>query len=390
MKTNLNEEIQKNLKLMGLLNEAASPSQGLFKILFRDLFGSSLDNAFARIEAKTGQKIARKSIASLEKAIKDGLITRKEATKYIVEAMIASGKSMDDIVSIIAKAPENAEFMKSLNRAAKSGMDQSEVKALVPELKELSDDLVDGLLKRGGFEKIGKEMVDTNKLLADYVAQFPDLFQKNPLFKKGEYKNGAIIAQLQKDINKRFAGKNKAAIADELKKMIEEATAAIKKAPVPEESKQVWYKWLGEKSATLVGDILKAPISKDMVTGEINMFKTTGKYIAALMGVALVTKVAYNVTTTGSATGGVLGTAKSEYDAGKKALKGEPKYEKTLQGFIQYLNKAYGDKGWNDTSKWYIWTPNNDLSLIEVVGLADSSKKKFTYDDGTETYKEVK
>jgi hypothetical protein len=70
MRTNLNEEIQKNLRLMGILNEAASPSKGIFKLLVGSLLGNSLDTAIAKIEAKTGKTFAGKGIKAFEDAEK--------------------------------------------------------------------------------------------------------------------------------------------------------------------------------------------------------------------------------------------------------------------------------------------------------------------------------
>ena len=152
MRTNLNEEIQKNLKLMGILNEAPSPSKGIFKILFGSLVGPSLDNAIAKIEAKSGQKLAGKGIAAFESAISNGWLTRKQATKLIVDALIESGQSIDDIAASVATVSPN--FMKSVERASKAGVDPSSVKAAVPELAELSDNLVDAILKSNPHKTI--------------------------------------------------------------------------------------------------------------------------------------------------------------------------------------------------------------------------------------------
>ena len=140
MRTNLNEEIQKNLRLMGILNEAASPSKGIFKLLVGSLLGNSLDTAIAKIEAKTGKTFAGKGIKAFEDAIASGGITRKQATKIIVDAMIAGGKSIDEIAADVTSKTPN--FLEAVRRASKSGVDKAEVKAAVPELAELSDDLV--------------------------------------------------------------------------------------------------------------------------------------------------------------------------------------------------------------------------------------------------------
>ena len=387
MKTNLNEEIQRNLKLMGVLSEAPSPSKALFKMIFGSLLGPSLDNAIAKIEAKTGKQLAGKGIKSFEDAIAAGWLTRKQATKYMVDALIAGGKTMDDIIADISQAA-GPQFMKSIERNAKAGVDKSEVKALVPELAELSDDLVDALLKKGGYEGIGTAMADTNKVIADFASQFPELFEKNPLFKKGQYKNAAVIAQLQKDINKKFAGKNRTAVADEIKKMIQDATDSLKKTNIPEEAKQAWYKKLTEWSGSLAGDIIKAPIRKDMVTGEVQIAWTTARYAGALVSLALLAKLAKNVISTGSATGGIVKTGKSEFDAGKKEVNGPPQYEFTIDDFYKWLDVNEGLKNWKDETKWDIG--QNPDGSIDVLGKIDNKAKKYEYNQEEKTFKKIK
>ena len=55
---------------------------------------------------------------------------------------------------------------------------KAEVKAAVPELAELSDDLVDAILKKGGYDAIGTTLQDTNKLIANFIGSYPELFEK--------------------------------------------------------------------------------------------------------------------------------------------------------------------------------------------------------------------
>lgn len=339
MRTNLNEEIQKNLKLMGILNEAASPSKGIFKLLVGSLLGNALDTAIARIEAKTGKKFAGKGINAFEDAIKGGGITRKQATKIIVDAMIAGGKSIDEIATEVTSKTPN--FLEAVRRASKSGVDKAEVKAAVPELAELSDDLVDAILKKGGYDAIGDTLQDTNKLMANFIGSYPELFEKLPWWKKGGYKNAAKIKEIQDDINKKFAGKNRAAINDQLKQIFDDANTAIKKSKLTEPEKKVWYatlgKWLGETSS----DILKAPQSRDQITGELNIGWTGIRYAGALLTVAGLAKLGYNVMSTGSAAGGLAATARSEFDAAKQELTKKGDFEATQESFTKFITSAY-------------------------------------------------
>ena len=339
MRTNLNEEIQKNLRLMGILNEAASPSKGIFKLLVGSLLGNALDTAIARIEAKSGQKFAGKGIKAFEDAIASGGITRKEATKLIVEALIASGKSIDEIAADVTSKTPN--FLEAVRRASKSGVDKAEVKAAVPELAELSDDLVDAILKKGGYEAIGKTLDDTNKLVADFVAGNPELFEKLPWYKKGGYKNAGKIKEIQDEINRRFAGKNRAAIQDELKKIFDEANEAVKKSKLSEPEKRAWYAALGKSAGETATAILKAPISRDQVTGAVNIGWTGMRYAGAIIMAGLVAELGYNVLATQSVAGGVAATGRSEFDAAKQELTKKGDFEATPESFTKFITSAY-------------------------------------------------
>ena len=339
MRTNLNEEIQKNLRLMGILNEAASPSKGIFKLLVGSLLGNTLDTAIAKIEAKTGQTFAGKGIKAFEDAIASGGITRKQATKIIVDAMIAGGKSIDEIAADVTSKTPN--FLESVRRASKSGVDKAEVKAAVPELAELSDDLVDAILTKGGYEAIGKTLDDTNKLVADFVSGNPELFEKLPWYKKGGYKNAGKIKEIQDEINRRFAGKNRAAIQDELKKIFDKANEAVKKSKLSEPEKRAWYAALGKSAGETATAILKAPISRDQVTGAVNIGWTGMRYAGAIIMAGLVGELGYNVLATQSVAGGVAATGRSEFDAAKQELTKKGDFEATPESFTKFITSAY-------------------------------------------------
>ena len=369
MKTNLNEEIQKNLKLMGLLNES-SPSKGIFRIIFNSLLGPTLDNAIKKIETKAKQKLTGKGINAFESAISAGWITRKEATKIMVQALIDSGRSIDDIAASVATTAPN--FMKSVERASKAGVDRAEVKAAVPELAELSDDLVDAMLKRGGYEKIGSTIADTNQLMKDYVAQFPELFQKNGLFKRGEYKNAAMIANVQQKLFKRFAGKNKAAIADEVKKIIEEANNAIKNSSLPDTEKKKWFDWLSENTPQTVKDVLSAGVKRDEF-GDAKVGTSIFRYYKGILLISLIPAV---VTTSWVIAKNTTKLANAVDD--KLDSIGQKNYEYSPAGFIEFLNDTEGknDYGNKDLFTTYIDTPTGN---IEITGNQDKVTKKFRY-----------
>lgn len=395
MRTNLNEEIQKNLKLMGILNEAPSPTKGLFKILFKNLFGSSLDNAIAKIEAKTGQKMAGKGIAAFEAAVSSGKITRKEATKYIVDALLASGKSMDDVVGVVAGEAPN--FMKSLERASKSGVDASEIKAAVPELSELSDDLVDALLSKSGFKKIGNTKADILKVLGEIKLDYPTLFAPNSFWAKmvgkGEFKYAERLADLQTKILEKFKGKNQQAVMSEIKKMTDEAEAAIDKiTTMSKEEKSTWKQSL-KKYAVDAGLFVKDKmiLKVDPNTGDVIPLGTGLKLIGWITSITLVSNFFKGSTQSGTVSGGIGYTAGKEFQGAQQGFNaGNVKaveYAYNTADFYKWLDANEGTLNWTDKSKWDIYV--DDDGHLVVNGIQDNKSKKYEYLKDKKTYQKL-
>lgn len=378
MRTNLNEEIQKNLKLMGILNEAASPSKAIFNMLFKSLDNAGITRAINKINAniKGPNKITGIGISGLETAIKNNLITRKQATKIIVDALKESGQSIDDIAASVATISPN--FMKAVQDASKRGVDKADVKAAVPELQDLSDELVDAILKKGGYEGIGKTMDDINKLIIDYTAQFPELFSKKGLFKNGEYKNSAMIAQVQQKIFKRFAGKNKTAVADEIEKIIQEANEAIKNSTLPDAEKKKWFTWISENTPQTIKDVLKAPVVKDQL-GNVKAGATQLNYMKNLIILGLIPGVI------------VLGWAgtKAVYKSADKVNDFVDKNfaEGSLEGFTEFIKKEYPEYPIDG----FTLDQNSDTEFSALYTDKQSGKQfgpfKFTFEKGAYIYK---
>jgi len=396
MRTNLNEEIQRNLRLMGILNEAASPSKGIFSILFKNLDAAGLTNAINKINANIkGTKITGTGIKAIEDAIKNGQITRKQATKIIVDTMIASGKSMDDVVAIIATNADT--FIKSLDSAAKTGVDVSAIKANVPGLSELSDDLVDALLTKAGFKKIGSTKADILKILGEIKLEFPTLFAANSFWGKmvgkGDYKYSQELSALQTKILDKFKGKNQQAVISEIKKMTEEAEAAIDKIKnmTPEEKKG-WKEAIRKNAgdaAVWVRD--KMFLKYNPNTDEVAPLGTVLKLIAWVGGAYVLYNFSKGATETGTASGGLGYTASKEFQGLKQGFnQGNEKtveYAFNTADFYKWLDANEGTLNWSDATKWDIFK-DTDGNLV-VTGLQDKISKKYMYILDKKTYKKI-
>lgn len=396
MRTNLNEEIQRNLRLMGILNEGASPSKGIFSILFRNLKDAALTNAINKINANIkGAKITGTGITAVEDAIKNGQITRKEATEIIVDSILATGKSMDDVVAIIAA---NADpFIKSLESAAKTGVDSSAIKANVPGLSELSDNLVNALLSKAGFKKIGSTKADILKVLGEIKLEFPTLFAANSFWGKmvgkGDYKYSQELAALQTKILDKFKGKNQQAVMSEIKKMTEEAEAAIDKIKnmTPAEKKG-WKEAIRKNAgdaAVWVRD--KMFLKYDPNTDEVAPLGTAMKLVAWVAGSIVLYNFSKGALESGTVGGGIGYTAGKEFQGAQQGFnQGNVKaveYAFNTADFYKWLDANEGTLNWSDTTKWDIYKDND--GNLAVTGLQDKITKKYRYLLDKKTYEKI-
>jgi len=307
MKTVLTEEIKKAKKLMGILNEAA-PGGGILKALFRNLVADQIDNAFSKIEAKIGSSLSgSNSITSLERAITNKQITKKEALTILLDTL---GMSDDSVAELIEKEV-NASFV-ALQTAAKNKQTRGEIIAAVPELADLPDGVINSLLKKAGV-KIGDE-ITVRELIGTLSGSYPELFAET-WFKS--YKNEKVLAGVISEANQAFSGKNLVAIVDELKVMLSKANTMaddlMKKKKMTSQQGSTF-----KKSAAKFFEALN-PITKQMTNpSKVDWVRSGKQFTVMAVSTYLMYKLGKNWYETGSPIGGAVKTGSDEYELAKK------------------------------------------------------------------------
>ena len=310
MKAILKEEIKKTIKLMGILNEAAPPGGSLLKALFRNLIADQIDNVFNKIEAKIGKSLSgANSVTSLEKAISNKQITKKEVLSILLDTLNMS----DDAVADLIEKEANATFT-ALQAAAKNKKTRGEIIAAVPELADLPDGAINSLLKKAGVT-IGDE-VTVRELIGKLSGSYPELFAET-WFKS--YKNEKILASVISEANQAFSGKNLAAIVDELKVMLSKANTMaddlMKKKKMTAEQGNSF-----KKSAAKFLNALN-PFTKQMTDpSKIDWARSGKQFTIMAISSYLMYKIGKNWYETGSPIGGAVKTASDEYELGKKYI----------------------------------------------------------------------
>jgi len=329
MKTVLTEEIKKAKKLMGLLNEAAAPGGGILKALFRNLVADQIDNAFAKIEAKIGGSLTgSNSITSLERAISNNQITKKEALAILLDTLGMS----DDVVADLIEKEVNASFV-ALQTAAKNKKTRGEIIAAVPELADLPDGVINSLLKKSGV-KIG-DAVTVRELIGTLSGSYPELFTQT-WFKS--WKNEAVLKGVINEAEQAFTGKNLAAVVDELKVMLSKANSIaddlMKKKKMTAEQ--------GNSFKKSVGKFLESinPVKHEILDPKkVDWSGTTKQFAKGAIGSYLIYKFATNWYETGSPIGGIIKTGSEEYEKAKEYVTPATGSKYDLKNFLM---KTYG------------------------------------------------
>jgi hypothetical protein len=355
MKENLlKEEIKKSLRLMGILNEAASSTLGkdIIKALFKNLLKNDIDNIVAKIEAQIGKKLAGGGLSAIEGAIGKS-ISRKEAVAIIIDTL---GKSSDEVVSMIeTNAPQ---FFSSLEAAAKNKKTRAEFISAFPNLNDFPEDVVNSLLKKAGATFGDK--ITIRELIGNFSTQYPELF-KSVWFK--EFKNDKVMAQLIKDADKAFTGKNLATVLDDLKIMMDAAEANIEKLARKKKISQADA--LTFKSALKkVGDVLNPIHYKTLDPTKVDWFGT-GKQ-TVLEGVILYSlyRIGKSWYETGSPFKGIWNAGKDEFND----LTSD--YKNDNSGISSFLTKTF---------------PSHDIKRFKIIRNSDT-QWDVTYNDGSKVY----
>jgi hypothetical protein len=213
MKNMLNEEIKRNKRLMGLLNEAAAPPN-ILKSLFNNIVQSDIDNIFNKIETKLGTSLGGPySFTELTKAITNRKITKKYAIEVVLDTL---NWTDDQVASIIEK--DAPAIISSIEAAAAVKGTRSEILSAVPQLADLPDGVVNSLFKKVGVE-IGDE-INVRKLIATFSTDYPELFKKT-WFKS--LKNEEALVNVINQATKKFKGKNLNVVTSEIKDLLSEA-----------------------------------------------------------------------------------------------------------------------------------------------------------------------
>lgn len=340
----LEEQVNKSLKLMGILNEATSP---VIKKIFQGLFGalSNLDNVMNKIQIKVGSSFRSKTLAGIEAAIASNKITRKEVIGYIISDL---NKSSDEIADMIVT--NSPDIMTTLTNLAKTKQTKQELIGAVPGLNELPNDVIDALLKKSGAQFANK--VTAREFVFSLSTNYPDLFAEH--WFKG-FKNDLFISRLLTEVETKFAGKNLAALEAEVKDMMAKATSAIeeaaKKKKIADAEGRTVKGALVNAGNKFLNDI--SPIRRNS-KDQILWAKTAFTGIVELTAIVLLYRFAIAFYSTGGSLAAATRVVKGEISAAAAELTGNSsssnntntggKFDDSVSGlrsFIKSLSSSY-------------------------------------------------
>lgn len=340
----LEEQVNKSLKLMGILNEAAPP---VIKKIFQGLFGalSNLDNVMNKIENKVGSSFKSKTLAGIETAIASNKITRKEVITYIISDL---NKSSDEIADMIVT--ESPDIMTTLTNLAKTKQTKQEIIGSIPGLNELPNDVVDALIKKSGAKFADK--ITVRDFVFSLSTNYPDLFATH--WFKG-FKNDLFLKRLLNEVEQKYAGKNLSALELEVKDLMGKATSAIeesvRKKKISDAEGKTVTGFLYKAGNSFINTI--SPIRRD-AAGDVVWPKTTFVGLAEMGGIWLMYKFATALLSTESPSGATARVVKDEAMSAYDEFTGNSnssnnantsgKFDNSVSGlrsFIKSLSSSY-------------------------------------------------
>lgn len=378
----LEEQVNKSLKLMGILNEAPSP---VIKKIFQGLFGglSNLDNVMNKIEIKVGSSFRTKTLAGIEAAIASNKITRKEVIGYIISDL---NKSSDEIADMIVT--NSPDVMTTLTNLAKTKQTKQELIGAVPGLNELPNDIVDALIKKSGA--IFADKVTVRDFVFALSTNYPDLFAEH--WFKG-FKNEKFIYGLLKEVETKFAGKNLAALETEIRDMMGKASSSLDEA--------IQKKKIADAAGkTTKGALLKAgdkflstisPIRRN-ARGEVNWAKTAFTGMVELGALFLLYKFITALRSTDSPAAAATRVIKDEASAAYNELTGSSSSSNNTNTGGKFDNSASGLRSFiKSLSSSYTQEMVDALGIKSLGGgkyevALPSGPKVFTHNGTTFTF----
>jgi hypothetical protein len=384
-KVTLQEQINRSLKMMGLINEAASGRGNFIAVILGKLAKNEKDVFFTAIEKKIGEVLPQKGLNAVLSSINNNKITRKEVLNILINVFKQAGKDVGLFSNFIKEGAPT--FFADLQKLIKGNVSRADIKGVLPELEDLPEEIFEDLLIKAGFKEATEEAIEG--MVRSMSSLFPFLFkEKGWWFFKDLLNEEEINAAIER-LSKEFAGKNDEGMRDIIQKKLNDIEVNIKASnlqpeDVPRAKKMLdWmkknfnplvYKKVNGQSVVSARQSIRSVLGKSALVGGV-----VGGGIVVTIFIDLISSWYKN--NTGSGWKDLLLAFDQQFGGTSDVITRKTYKEGSMKDLLQYLTDTFGNDDW--VNKYKITT--DAKGIIEIKDSQNVSKY-FVYDKQNRTY----
>jgi DNA-binding protein YbaB len=384
-KVTLQEQINRSLKMMGLINEATSGSANFIGTILSKLAKNEKDVFFKAIENKIGAALPQKGLNNILTLVNTNKITKKEVLQILVDVFKQAKKDVGLFSNFIKEGAPN--FFSDLQDLIKGNVSKTDIKGVLPELEDLPEEIFEDLLIKAGFKEATEEVIDN--MARSMSSTFPFLFKEKGWWFFKELLNEQRINEAIEQLSKDFTGKNADGMSTIVNKKLADLEIDIKASNLqPEDiarSKKM-FAWMRKNLNPIV---YKQVNGKTVVDNTKTMKSILGK--SAIAGTAVAGTIIVSIfiellvdwkrNNTGSKFKDLLLAFDQQFGGTIDVVTRKTYKEGSFKDLQQYLTDTFGQDDW--VNKYKITT--DAKGIIEIKDNQNISKY-FVYDKTNRTY----
>jgi DNA-binding protein YbaB len=389
-KVTLQEQINRSLKMMGLINEATSGSANFIGTILSKLAKNEKDVFFKAIENKIGAALPQKGLNNILNLVNTNKITKKEVLQILVDVFKQAKKDVGLFSNFIKEGAPN--FFSDLQDLIKGNVSKTDIKGVLPELEDLPEEIFEDLLIKAGFKEATEEVIDS--MARSMSSTFPFLFKEKGWWFFKELLNEQRINEAIEQLSKDFTGKNADGMSTIVNKKLADLEIDIKASNLqPEDiarSKKM-FAWMRKNLNPIV---YKQVNGKTVVDNTKTMKSILGK--SAIAGTAVAGTIIVSIfiellvdwkrNNTGSKFKDLLLAFDQQFGGTIDVVTRKTYVNDDIRSFIQFLVDTFGDDGWGNKEKYTI----SYVGQSDVIMVTDKENvsKYFIYDNTNRVYVE--
>lgn len=384
-KVTLQEQINRSLKMMGLVNEAASGRANFIALILSKLAKNEKDVFFAAIEKAVGEKLPQKGLNNIATLINNNKISRKKVLQILIDVFKQAKKDIGLFSNFIKEGAPT--FFADLQKLIKGNVSKQDIKGVIPELEDLPEEIFEDLLIKAGFKEVTEEVIDG--MARSMNKEFPFLFKEKGWWFFKDLLNEQKINDAIENLSKEFVGKNDEGMKDIIQNKLKDLEIDIKASNLQPEDVARSKKMLDWMKKNLDPLVYKKVNGQTVISARQSIRSVLGKsavaggVVVGGMGAAIFIELIVNWSknNTGSSFKDMLLAFDQQFGGTGEVVTRKTYKENSVTDLVKYLTDTFGEDQW--VQKYKITT--DAKGVIEIKDNQNVSKY-FKYDKANRTY----